>query len=90
MNIYLSISTLLYIHLSIMFVSLSEFSSLKGQLTPHQHAILIDLGRTFPNHGRHGIELNFCAYPALLLTGVLGSAGHIQAAFIAVLFSIFH
>ncbi len=27
------------------------YSQLKSQLTPHQHAILIDLGRTFPNHG---------------------------------------
>jgi len=28
----------------------AEYSTLKGQLTPHQHAILIDLGRTFPSH----------------------------------------
>ena len=26
------------------------YSQLKSQLTPYQHAILIDLGRTFPNH----------------------------------------
>jgi len=29
----------------------SDYTSLKSQLTSHQHAILIDLGRTFPNHG---------------------------------------
>jgi len=29
----------------------SNYTSLKSQLTSHQHAILIDLGRTFPNHG---------------------------------------
>ena len=27
------------------------YSELRCQLTSHQHAILIDLGRTFPNHG---------------------------------------
>jgi len=27
------------------------YEELKSQLTPHQHAILIDLGRTFPSHG---------------------------------------
>ena len=26
------------------------YSKLKSQLTSHQHAILIDLGRTFPSH----------------------------------------
>ena len=26
------------------------YSNLKSQLTTHQHAILIDLGRTFPSH----------------------------------------
>jgi len=29
----------------------ADYSKLKSQLTSHQHAILIDLGRTFPNHG---------------------------------------
>ena len=29
----------------------SHYDTLKSQLTSHQHAILIDLGRTFPNHG---------------------------------------
>ena len=27
-----------------------SYDSLSKQLTAHQHAILIDLGRTFPNH----------------------------------------
>merc|ERR1712142_298712 len=29
----------------------ADYCKLKSQLTSHQHAILIDLGRTFPNHG---------------------------------------
>jgi len=29
----------------------ADYLLLKSQLTSHQHAILIDLGRTFPNHG---------------------------------------
>ena len=29
----------------------ADYGELKSQLTSHQHAILIDLGRTFPNHG---------------------------------------
>ena len=29
----------------------ADYLMLKSQLTSHQHAILIDLGRTFPNHG---------------------------------------
>jgi len=29
----------------------ADYLVLKSQLTSHQHAILIDLGRTFPNHG---------------------------------------
>eukprot|EP00092_Neocalanus_flemingeri_P108594 GFUD01139469.1.p1 GENE.GFUD01139469.1~~GFUD01139469.1.p1 ORF type:complete len:1170 (+),score=333.86 GFUD01139469.1:112-3621(+) len=29
----------------------ADYDVLKSQLTSHQHAILIDLGRTFPNHG---------------------------------------
>ena len=42
----------------------AEYSTLKGQLTPHQHAILIDLGRTFPSHGkgRRQMKKNFLIY----------------------------
>ena len=45
----LSMVTLITLDLS-KFHSFQPYSKLKSQLTSHQHAILIDLGRTFPSH----------------------------------------